>query len=355
MHARLRIALSATLASLIITGCARTVVVTRGPQSTAPTATQQVAGIPIYVKRAYCQQQSVWVEPQYVITVSTDFDNYIPNSPSGLLVLDRRHYAESAATLAFLRNDDKKTFNLKDPAGCQAFLTASEMWGELQDLHRATAANDADLSAAQADGNITLIQNSASMVSYVDYQTLYYYNVSRPLIGTSNVDVKLAADGTMNEGSGSITDQTLSTILSTAASLFPPAGAAAAAANMVSSSGPPEKNACAHYGATTATIHYTEVDHTYRHTHTIRNANVGQADCTPMPLATAAICADKCELQITDATSSPDSDSDSDSKDKDSGPSKPKPKQITVTGTLTLPPDAATTTPPATPPATPKK
>ena len=53
----------------------------------------------------------------------------------------------------------------------------------------------------------------------MDYGNVFYLNSARPLAGSTQVSAKLAADGTLTEGSAQVQDQTLQTIASTISSL----------------------------------------------------------------------------------------------------------------------------------------
>jgi hypothetical protein len=60
---------------------------------------------------------------------------------------------------------------------------------------------------------VVKIVNDVLPESYVDYKHIYYYNVSRPWIGSSQASIKLASDGTMTEGSGQQESKTLQAFL----------------------------------------------------------------------------------------------------------------------------------------------
>src|SRR5262249_27860377 len=66
-----------------------------------------------------------------------------------------------------------------------------------------TASNDAFLAS-----------NTSAVDTFVDYSRTYYYNSPRPWVGSSQVDAKLASDGTLTEGSAQNQTQTLSTLVS---------------------------------------------------------------------------------------------------------------------------------------------
>jgi hypothetical protein len=92
---------------------------------------------------------------------------------------------------------------------------------------------DNKLGDAETNGNVIQVSNTGVLDSVVDYTHQYYMNSRTPWIGTSQVDAKLASDGTLTEGSAQVDDETWSTILSTVSSLvgdFTGAGAATPAA-----------------------------------------------------------------------------------------------------------------------------
>lgn len=66
---------------------------------------------------------------------------------------------------------------------------------------------------SQTEGQVVL-DNSTALTSVVDYSARYSINVKRPLAGSASADFKLGPDGTLNEASGQIQDNTLSTIVS---------------------------------------------------------------------------------------------------------------------------------------------
>jgi hypothetical protein len=59
-----------------------------------------------------------------------------------------------------------------------------------------------------------MLANSISLTAEVDYGTIYAINEKRHFSGSSQADFKLAADGTLNEASGQVQDNTFATIVS---------------------------------------------------------------------------------------------------------------------------------------------
>jgi hypothetical protein len=69
-------------------------------------------------------------------------------------------------------------------------------------------------TALVATNEVYLASNTSTVETMVDYSRTYYYNSPRPWVGSSKIDAKLAADGTLTEGSAENQTQTLSTFVS---------------------------------------------------------------------------------------------------------------------------------------------
>ena len=70
-----------------------------------------------------------------------------------------------------------------------------------------------DENKLNASDRVVKVANSTAPKVYVDYSTVYYYNVGKPLAGTAQASLKLASDGTMTEGSAQVESKTLQTFL----------------------------------------------------------------------------------------------------------------------------------------------
>jgi hypothetical protein len=299
-----RILLAVATATMLLTGCGKTVLVTRGPQSTAPPLkTESVDGIPFYVKHAYCQQKAAWLEPQYSVKVTGTADDKPAEQLSVSATLSRQQFLRDPAVAALVQSDGV-ALDVKTQEGCTAFRHLHSLSRDLLNVVPPQV-NDADLTNAVQDGNLLLAESSAQLVPYVDYQTVYYYNTQRPLTGTSQVDVKLAADGTMTEGSSQVNDQTLSSVTGVFSSLLSGAGAAAVPLMMAS---PPAKQLpeeCQNFAGEKATFHFAYTVQVYQHTHLFKDSAATELACLPRPLAQAEHCGDGCSLTVTDATTVP--------------------------------------------------
>ena len=260
----MRISLTiALLLSFALTGCLSTVRVKRAPLSEpelekqlppptdADKAEQQqeikaqnlqtkVEGIPFYIKVAKCKQETSWLQPVYTLTLKK--------------TVKERFKDEAAANKAA---DACKKEKLKNPAADCADKPKLEdsvnTWSQVLSLSqfqttdavrdlRVRTATPGQMSqllaniieqdwraisglppylplqqkegALIASSNVIQVSNTSTPEALVDYSRLYYYNGVRPWVGSSQVDVKLASDGTMTEGSSQVQSQTLSTILS---------------------------------------------------------------------------------------------------------------------------------------------
>lgn len=295
-----KVALGLTL--LLLAGCGKTVVISRGPQVTSPPAqVQPVDGLPFYVKHAYCQQSTAWNEPQYTVTVSVSVDDK-PAGTVGVGALSRGQLLHDG-TLQYLLKNVSRDLDVGTRDDCETYLETKDLGRDLQKTPPENI-DDADLRHAIANGDLLLAENTAQMVTYVDYSTVYYYNTNRPLTGTSSVDVKLAADGTLTEGNSSFNDQTLSSVtgvLSSAAS-----GLGSALVPLMASSGPSEKlpHECQLLAGKKVRFDVTTQVRTFRHTHQFKDAAHSEAACNPRLVSAAAACGEGCSLQITELPAS---------------------------------------------------
>ncbi len=179
-----------------------------------PAKTEALRGIPFYIKTAGCKHQAVWAEMRYVVQYSQVTAGDPTANRAGEKTLDPTGNQSLAQDIALLTSISGKSITAA--ADRQKYRAAL---GRIAAARSATAPKVKDVSSLQKDPNIQLISDTASVQPYVDYSTIYYYNTARPLIGTSKVDVHLAADGTLTEGVSELTDTTGSTIASLATSL----------------------------------------------------------------------------------------------------------------------------------------
>jgi hypothetical protein len=223
---------------LALAGCThQTAIVTEQDLTKTGAPITELKGIPFYSKKGVCNKESVWLEPQYTLTLTVVADG---NSPlTRTMVLSRYGYEGSdTRELLQLLAGLKGLYKLSEivPNSCPAAIGA--MWDPIsRNLQYSVVlgldSDDKLLREAEAKHNVLLVSNKAEIGAATDYSHRDYLNTLSPWNGSSQVDAKLAADGTLTEGSVQRDDETLNTILTSITSLvgdFTGASAAAAAA-----------------------------------------------------------------------------------------------------------------------------
>src|SRR5271170_4180591 len=201
-----------------LTGCGHPTVTVKQAAAAGPPAL--VPGIPFYLKHGVCTRESVWLEPQYTLSLSVIADQNEPISKT--MILNREGYRnDSTQGLIAALSELKGTYAL-DPAhadkcpsaiGHQWDMTAAANAGNHSGVN--IDVDPALIHAAEMAGNFILVTNAASGTPEVDYTQVYYINATTPWIGSGSLDAKLAPDGTLSEGNAQVQDQTWSTIFST--------------------------------------------------------------------------------------------------------------------------------------------
>jgi hypothetical protein len=217
-----------------LVGCGHpTVAVFSSANAKAP----DLPGVPFYIKHGVCTEETVWLEPQYTLSLAVTADKQPPVTRT--LTVNRAGY---------LAEDTQSLITALTGLGGDAALDQvnvercpGAIGGEWDAVAAAEKKNwpvagmdgsAASLMDAEAAGNLARVSNTAAVTTEVDYSKMYYINSKTPWIGTGSVNAKLATDGTLSEGGAQVQDQTWSTILGTVSSLagsFTGLGAAEAA------------------------------------------------------------------------------------------------------------------------------
>jgi hypothetical protein len=213
----------------MLSGCLSTVRIKSAPASGAA-RTEDVPGIPFYVKTAKCKQETTWTEPVYTLTLKrTTTYKFLdedaakkagaklpgPQVRVGTKVLSRSQFQPTEPTLqTFLALLNKPNTNAADTVEIES------AWAKIIGYPDYVPLSTAEDSLISNGLNVIEISNTASPEAIVDYSKVYYYNAPRPWVGSSQVDAKLAADGTLTEGSAQVQGQTLSTILTAVTSVL---------------------------------------------------------------------------------------------------------------------------------------
>lgn len=176
--------------------------------------TEQPRGIPFYVKTGVCKQETTWLEPQYILT----YESKAGAASRGPLekVLNRSEFL----------NQEVQTF-IADPSNTALLRRIFDDPRAYPGPNSINESDPASITGQEMLGNWMRVSNTGAVEAVVDYADVFYLNSARPLAGTTQVDAKLAADGTLTEGSAQLNDQTLATIASTISSLVSSATTAA--------------------------------------------------------------------------------------------------------------------------------
>ncbi|MHB1953014.1 MAG: hypothetical protein ACYCOU_04645 [Sulfobacillus sp.] len=168
----------------------------------------------------------MWLEPQYTLSLIVSIDDEPPVthvitlSRSGYLSDPAQKLIEMLSNLSGTYSPDISPYSCPDIIGKQWNTVVDEL-KQKENTYKVSDGLDIgnNLVTAETDGDVIRVSNTAKVNAMVDYTHQYYMNAQTPFIGTSQVDAKLAADGTLSEGSGQVDDETWSTVLSTISSL----------------------------------------------------------------------------------------------------------------------------------------
>jgi hypothetical protein len=166
---------------------------------------QKLDGIPFYAKTARCVQTSVYLYPYYRITFQTLSGDKVLGTLSVALNAAAYRSSDTQGFLGILRK--------KPPLSDDDIAKVADYWSKME------AASEDPYSRVGQNASATqfLISNTASVKVLVDYSNEYSLNARTPLAGSVKADYKLNEDGSLNETSAEVQDQTLATI----AGLFP--------------------------------------------------------------------------------------------------------------------------------------
>lgn len=250
----LRITFAVVLALCVLgNGCLSTVRIKRDPLtlSDGDKKKTDVKGVPFYLKIGTCKQETTWLQPIYTLTLKktstvTFIDEEAANKKSEATKKPKPALPEPIVNTAiqvlslvsYQKPEVQQLRALLSNTGSATKSDADKIdakWTEIAawPVYLPLGPKEDDLVAGK---DVIEVANSSTPDSSVDYSRTYYYNSPRPWVGTSQLDAKLAPDGTLSEGSAQVESETLSTlvpigtVLSTIASLETGGAAAAATA-----------------------------------------------------------------------------------------------------------------------------
>lgn len=328
MRAKLSLAVVVASLFLLLTGCLSTVRIKRDPLDpiAANNARQSrdTQGIPFYVKTALCKQQSVWLQPIYTLTLKRTITSKFQDdavAKAAKAELPAPQVTSSSKVLALSGMDANvtslrvllgKPFSADETVPNQQAQVKQieDLWAQISkkpDYDPLTVSEDTLTTSTDA----FMASNASTVDTFVDYSRTYYYNSPRPWVGSSQVDAKLATDGTLTEGSAQNQTQTLSTFvsalpISSVLTKVAELGLGTAVTGAVPGAAPVNI-------VRTVTYELTVQQQTYKHTH---SRDVGLANPCPIQAGgvTCPTPAGSCSytLQIdTGDSSSPKDDSNS--------------------------------------------
>lgn len=165
-------------------------------------AYRNVPGVPFYVKRAVCRQETVL--QQDVRKLTLQIDSFVYNQ-GGVFLETRRLSPDREAIVSASVLQSGPFVHLRS-----LIERMSDKDSVLTALERLPAFDPSNWRTER----LLLVSNQTAPSQYVDYSNQYYMNVDRPLIGSASVTAKLASDGTLTESTAEVKDETVQSFLS---------------------------------------------------------------------------------------------------------------------------------------------
>lgn len=217
----------AALLLIFTIGC-QTVEVTKDRKDKC-NKTSKVDGIPFYVKKASCITETVWQERVYEIKLVVEAVHTDVPSSSGTGAtsglggsekaaqpktggMETKEFLSPSKVIASYTLETEKFKNFRrEVDSLPVNIDPNELWGIIGAFD---AIDSYSLEESkQHPDSLILFSNMVKTNVYVDYETTYYVNSNRPLIGSANVATELNVDGTLTKGSAEVVDKTAETVI----------------------------------------------------------------------------------------------------------------------------------------------
>ena len=211
----------------------------------ADTADGSADGIPFYRKIGVDKQTTVytrtWFDVHFILEdVDPNKPEKTKNKREGNLAFSQRRWNDTKAATA----NDRAVKAAELGCPLERIIKDYEAAIGINPLTMKTIADEADIAKSTTDDglNQSMISNVIKQETVVDYDNVYYYNVTIPAFGTANATLKLAGDGTLTEASSAVDTTKLADVIplaefltkklhleqkekpQTAAFIIPPAG-----------------------------------------------------------------------------------------------------------------------------------
>jgi hypothetical protein len=204
------------LLSLLATACLGTARITTGNSNPIADNTQ-IDGIPFYPKRAVCRQDTIWLEPLYVLTREDTYPGATPDitkTPKQVFKLTK-----------LARRSELTTDKCSNPQDRACKITSLQLLDNLQDaiatkqldtVNAAWKAINVTKSLIVTDvepRNVLLASNTLTSDFFTDYTKPYYFNTRMPWLGSSTANASLDKDGSLTNGTATVDNQTAKAVL----------------------------------------------------------------------------------------------------------------------------------------------
>jgi hypothetical protein len=207
-------ALALAISSLLVSGCFSTVHITRAPlgSSLKHDKSTKLKGIPFYAKKGVCKQETTWAQPVFTLI----YTNTTISQPLGQAAKPIVESLSKTKVLSLSKFSDARVARLRAAlsSSVQDVSKIDALWDQVITLEDYLPLPGKEDALIKDNTDVIQVSNTASPESVADYSRVFYYNVRRPWIGSSQVTVKLNADGTLTDASAQVESKTLSTILS---------------------------------------------------------------------------------------------------------------------------------------------
>lgn len=165
--------------------------------------TKDLDGIPFYIKKARCKQETTYLEPIFEVALIEELDAgnaEWKETGQQSIALSLSGFEAARCQGLFMPDDDQdlreRFKNLRDPDRYSGRYYPKNSY------------------LPSSPDDYQMISDTAVLETYVDYDQVFYINTKRAWSGSSNATIVLAGDGTLTKAEAKIDDTTFQTVLS---------------------------------------------------------------------------------------------------------------------------------------------